>query len=144
VTVPDPLAAPGRVVNDPGERTLIVRPAETGYAALLWREGHRALVDAGEPDSLDAYMRNDAPAPWASGAGQREIARGVPAGDGSLHFKFRRGDPAYKQLVSTPGLGAIITVDRASSRIMGVKFPQPQGSDLTGGAVPHQPVPHQP
>jgi hypothetical protein len=69
VTVPDPLAASGRVVNDPGERTLIVRPAESGYAALLWRAGHRALVDAGEPDSLAAYMRNDAPAPWATGRG---------------------------------------------------------------------------
>jgi hypothetical protein len=76
----------------------------------------------GKPDSLAAYMRNDAPAPWASGAGQRQIARGVPGADGSLHFQFRRGDPVYKQLVSTPGLSAIITVDRGTSRILGVTF----------------------
>jgi hypothetical protein len=92
VTVPDPLAAPGRVVNDVWSRTLVVRPAEGGEAALLWRQGVRALEE--EADSPTAYFRS-APAPWANGAGEHDIARGVPAADGSLHFKFRRGDPVY-------------------------------------------------
>jgi len=37
-------------------------------------------------------------------------------------FQFRRGDPAYRALVSTPGLSAVVVVDRATSRILGVKF----------------------
>jgi hypothetical protein len=73
-------------------------------------------------------MRNDAPAPWANGAGERQIARGMPAADGRLHFKFQRGDPTYQRLVSTPGLRATFTVDRRASRILGVTFRGRRGS----------------
>jgi hypothetical protein len=118
VTVPpDPLAADAIVANDPLERTLRVKPAETtGYAALLWRQGHRALVNA------EQSGRYGAPIVWAHGPGRREIARGQPGEDGSLRFQFRRGDPAYKQLVCKPGLAAVVVVDREASRIMGVRF----------------------
>jgi hypothetical protein len=49
VTVPDPLAADGRVTVDSASRTLIVKPAEaTGHAAVLWRSAHRDLLRAEE------------------------------------------------------------------------------------------------
>jgi hypothetical protein len=97
--------------------TLIVKPAETrGYAALLWRWGYQTLMQA------EQSGRYGAPIVWAHGPGRREIARGRPAGDGTLRFRFRPGDPVYRELVSTPGLSAIVTLDRATSRIMRVRF----------------------
>jgi hypothetical protein len=84
--------------------------------ALLWREAHRALIQAEEAG------RYGAPLVWAHGPGRREIARGQPGEDGSLRFRFERGDPSYRQLVSTPGLAATVVVDRATSRIMNVRF----------------------
>jgi hypothetical protein len=83
VTVPQPLAADATVVSHPDEPTLIVKPAPgNGYASLLWREGHQALMQDEEAG------RYDAPSVWAHGPGQREIARGHPAADGSLRFSF--------------------------------------------------------
>jgi hypothetical protein len=67
------------------------------------------------------YLRTDAAPVWARGAGRDHIARAVPADDGSLHFHFERGDSTYRELVST-FLRAIVTVDRASKRILGVSF----------------------
>ena len=52
---------------------------------------------------------------------RRDVARGVPALDGSLRFHFPLRDPAYKELVGKP-ISAIVTVDRASGQILGVKF----------------------
>jgi hypothetical protein len=86
-------------------------PAETGYAALLWRRGYQALAKAG-------YR---APTVWAHGPGRREIARGEPEG-GALKFTFRRGDPTWGQLVATPDLSALLVVDRRSKQILGVTF----------------------
>ena len=63
----------------------------------------------------------------AHGPGRREIGRGQPGEDGSLRFRFERGDPAYRALVSTPGLAASVVVDRASGRIMGVRFHNRKG-----------------
>jgi hypothetical protein len=62
-----------------------------------------------------------APTVRAHGAGERNVAIGHPTDDGALTFAFPRGDPVYKQLVTTPGLRALITVDRAGG-ILGVKF----------------------
>ena len=97
MTLPSPLAADGAVSNDPGRRTLVVRPAESGgYAALLWRHGHRALVQAEESGHYGALV-------WAHGLGRREIARRQPEPDGSLRF-------------------TMVVVDRETSHIMGVRF----------------------
>jgi hypothetical protein len=40
--------------------------------------------------------------------------------DGWLRFKLSDAD--YRRLSSTPGLAAIVTVDRAAGQILGVKF----------------------
>ena len=47
---------------------------------------------------------------------------GLPTDDNALEFRFRRGDPVYRRLVSTPGLRANIVVDRVSRQILGVTF----------------------
>jgi hypothetical protein len=46
----------------------------------------------------------------------------VPQDDGSVLFLFERGHPVYKELVSNPGLSAIGVVDRATGRLVSVKF----------------------
>ena len=46
----------------------------------------------------------------AHAPGRRELARGEPVRDGWLRFKLSDAD--YRRLSSTPGLAAIITVDR--------------------------------
>lgn len=59
---------------------------------------------------------------WAHGAGKREIAHVLPADGGQLkvHFPVAR-DSVYGNLISKP-LAAIVTVDRSTHRIRGVKF----------------------
>ena len=59
---------------------------------------------------------------WASGGGQTKIAFGLPAGGDALKFRFGRGAPVYRKLVSTPGLRATFVVDRGSSQILGVPW----------------------
>lgn len=115
---PNPLAADGVVVKDADARALVVKPATVGYAALLWREGHRALVEA----EAAGNIRTSPPIVWGLDPRRREIARGRPGPAGTLRFTFPTGDPAYKQLVSTPFLHATVVVDRATSRIMNVRF----------------------
>jgi hypothetical protein len=104
--------ADGVVDNDPGSRTLTVRPAPSasGTVKWLWREGVRA-----QGDPLG-------PTVWAAGAGERRVCFGQPTDDGGLKFHFPRGHPVYRQLVSTPGLRADIVVDMAGRQILGVTF----------------------
>ena len=45
-----------------------------------------------------------------------------PSGTGGVGFRFYRGDPDYKALVTTPGLSASIVVDRGTSHILSVRF----------------------
>jgi hypothetical protein len=110
VTVPDPLAADAVVVKDPAEWSLIVKPAQTsGHAALLWRQGLRALAEDASSDV------------WAHVGGHR-IARGMPEEDVTLRLQFDYGDSVYRGLASNPRLRATVTVDRATSRILDVRF----------------------
>jgi hypothetical protein len=119
VPVPQPLAADGMVFIDPATRTLTVRPSDTasGYTRLLWKQGWQALRQAQE-----SGYRSGVPDVWASAPGARQIAHGVPGEGGTLKFTFHTSQPAYSELVNKPGLSAIITVDRGTSRILGVKF----------------------
>jgi len=94
----------------------VVRPAPgaRGLAKALWSEGVRAV--AADP----GY--DGPPTVWATGGGESKIAYGQPAGGDALKFRFPRGDPIYRKLVSTPGLRATFVVDRGSSQILGVRF----------------------
>jgi len=111
--LPDPLAAEAKVTVHPDEPTLIVRPLEkASYAATLWRKGHRKMTeDGGRAESV-----------WAHTANHRDISRGVPASDGSLRFKFRQGDPVFRELAAADNLAGIFTVDRRVARIWSVKI----------------------
>jgi hypothetical protein len=110
VTVPDPLAADAVVVKDPAEWSLIAKPAQTsGHAALLWRQGLRALAEDASSD-VWAYVGHD-----------HRIARGMPEEDG-LRFQWDYGDFVYRALASRPRLRAVVTLDRVAGRIMRVRF----------------------
>ena len=112
--VPHPRAVDGAVAVDMATRTLTVVPAEPGYSAMLWRDGYEALVKAGGT----LYGVRDV---WAHAPGRPEVARGELVG-GALKFTFRRGDPAWSELVGTPGLRATVVVDWKVHRILNVSF----------------------
>ena len=119
MTLPDPLAFAGKVSLDAASRIMTVRPAEQGsYGAVVWRQALRDLL---EDESFRRYGYTPPGVP-AHTPSRRDVARGAPAFDGlSLRFRFPLRDPAYKELVGKP-ISAIVTVDRASGQILGVKF----------------------
>jgi hypothetical protein len=117
--LPHPLIDDGVVENDPDTRTLTVRPAPhaSGTAKLFWRDAVRAVAL-----SLNGPAGIARP-PWAHGAGQSQVAVGLPTDDhAGLEFRFHVGHPAYRKLVSTPGLRAWIAMDRATDQIISVTF----------------------
>jgi hypothetical protein len=59
---------------------------------------------------------------WAAGAGEAQVAFGLPAGSDALEFRFAIGDPVYRQVVSTPGLRARSAVETANRQILSVTF----------------------
>jgi hypothetical protein len=92
----------------------------------MFRSAVRSHLEARRPDgsaaSWEEYVRSShLPVPGHFG-GRRNVCEGLPQDDGTVRFKFERGNELYRQLVSTPGLSAIATVDRATGRIMGVGF----------------------
>lgn len=117
MTLPDPLAFEGTATVDPVARTVNVYPSSSsGHGALLWRRGYRALAEAAESGN---YWSSSTV--WASSSAGRQIARGVPSG-GSLQFRFSPGQQGFADLVGKPNLSAIITVDRRSAQILGVRL----------------------
>ncbi len=105
MSVPQPLAVDAQTTFDPATRSLLVKVS--GVGATFWRRGHAALMrDEG------GYW---GPRPvWADGA------RGEPVDGGWLRFK--PADATYRELVGAPDLSAIVTVDQAAGRILGVRF----------------------
>lgn len=115
--LPDPVVAPVAVAVDAAEQTLTVWPVETrSQAGRVWSEGLEELAEAEATGEWD-----QAPQVWAY-AGRRRVARGVPDADGTLRFRFSRGDPVFRELATTPRLSAALVVDRARARIMYVRF----------------------
>jgi hypothetical protein len=120
--LPQPLAADGVVFNDAAARTLYVRLSDyaNGYTRLLWQQGWQALRQAEE-----SGFRLGAPTVWASTSSAYQVVHGLPGEGGTLKFHFPVGSEAgkvYTGLVGKPNLGAIVTVDRGTHRILGVKF----------------------
>jgi len=52
---------------------------------------------------------------------RRAVAQGVPDEDGTVRFRFDRGNPLYAELVGKP-LRAVAVVDRSTGRVVSVKF----------------------
>jgi hypothetical protein len=118
--LPQPLTMTGIVSVDNLQRNLVVRRPESlsGHEKLWWRTAHEQLVRAQEA----GWPRNGAPYLFAHGAGQSDIAHGVPGDRLTLLFHFPAGKDAYVKLVSQPGLSAFVTVDRSSGWFTGVRF----------------------
>lgn len=127
--LPRPRAIDGAVENDISNRTLIVRRPKhmSGYEAFSWRQAHEALVNAEErgwPD-ITVFRLDRVPILWCSTPDNRNVVKGTPGPNLTLLFHFLAGTEAgkvYTELVSRPGLGALVTVDRGSLHFLGVKF----------------------
>jgi len=52
---------------------------------------------------------------------RRAVAQGVPDEDGTVRFRFDRGNPLYAELVGKP-LRAVAVVDRSTCRVVSVRF----------------------
>jgi hypothetical protein len=118
--VPQPVVMDGIVRNDPGSRTLTVsRPQNlSGYQRLAWREAWNALSAAEQA----GWPAAGPPLLWASGAGESDIAHGIPADNLGISFFFPPGKEAYRKLVEKPGLTAWVVADRSTGFFTGVKF----------------------
>jgi hypothetical protein len=116
VTLPRPLAADGVLSLDPDTRTVIVKPAADadGYAKLLWRTGHAAMVKAEQTRGRSSNTV------WAHSPGHYQVAYATPGQEATLRFKLGLDD--YREITNTPGLRAVVVVDRATSRILNVSF----------------------
>ena len=110
MTVPQPMAVDGETTYDPATGSVLVKVS--GVGGMYWRRGHAALMRAETAGSVSEFSRA-APTVRAHGA------RGEPVRDGWL--RFRVDDATYRELAG-PDLAAIVTVDKRSAQIMGVKF----------------------
>jgi hypothetical protein len=118
--LPRPKAATGVVFHDVLTRTLTVRLSDQadGYTRLLWRQAwqqQRRSQEAGWPP-------NGAPWIYADVPGAPQVVHGQPADGGALSFHFPPGTPGYTELISKPGLVAIVTVDRGTHRFLTCRF----------------------
>jgi hypothetical protein len=125
--LPRPHAAVGVVTSDPASRTLTVRLSkqETGYARLLWRDGLQLLRQSEEAVASGpaAGYAKLAPTVWADVGGGRRAVHGRPGQqDGTLEFSFAPGVAAYAELVGKPNLTCLVTMDKGTRFILGVKF----------------------
>jgi hypothetical protein len=119
VPVPQPYAVECAVSNDILSRTLVVRlpQTEVGYARLLWREAFQAYRAAEE----NGWSIGTSPL-WAGALGADRLAYAVPGDLQTLKFHFEPGKTVYAQLIAKPGLRAIVTIDRGTSRFSTVRF----------------------
>ena len=118
--LPQPVAVDGVVFHDVGTRTLSVRLSDqaNGYTRLLWTQAwqqQRRAQEAGWPP-------NGAPWVWADVPGASQVVHGLPAEGGVMRFHFPPGTAGYSELISKPGLVAIVTVDRATHQFLTCRF----------------------
>jgi hypothetical protein len=127
--LPRPRAISAPVEIEVWNRILVVkRPQDcSGYEAYLWRQAHEALANRGKRGwntNLPAWMMNPVRNVWCSAPGHPDLVRATPGGNLELHFRF--GDTShgavYTELVSKPGLYAIVTADIGTRLFLGVKF----------------------
>ena len=116
--LPQPFALDGVVTNDLPSRSLGVRLPDiaSGYQCLWWRQAWLQLKAAVE----DGWRNH--PFVFASAPGAYQVAHVNPADFQTLAVSFPPGVAAYTELISKPGLVAIVTVDRNTSRFSTVRF----------------------
>jgi hypothetical protein len=114
--LPRPVAVDGVVFHDVLTRTLHVRLSDkaSGYERLLWQQAwqqQRRSREAGWP--IDG-------APWL--IAEPGAVHGLPGDAGVMSFHFPVGTPGYSELISKPGLVAIVTVDRGTHQFLTCRF----------------------
>jgi hypothetical protein len=118
--LPRPVAVDGVVFHDVLTRTLSVRLSDraSGYERLLWTQAwqqQRRGREAGWPPGSVPWLYADVP-------GAPRVVHGQPADGGAMSFHFPPGTAGYSELISKPGLVAIVTVDRATHRFLTCRF----------------------
>ena len=95
-----------------------MRLSETasGYERLLWRQAWLQLKAAVE----DGWRNHGFV--WASAPGAYQAVHVNPGDFQTLTAHFPPSVTAYSELISKPGLVAFVSVDRSTSRFMGVTF----------------------
>ena len=120
--LPRPRAIAAPVENDISGRALVVRrPRDgSGYEAFMWRQAWEHLRNADERGlyNSDADVRCSAP-------GHPRLVAATPGENLELRFHFPAGTEVgkvYAELVGTPGLSSIVTIDRGTLYFLGVTF----------------------
>jgi hypothetical protein len=118
--LPQPQAVSGVVFVDAVSRVLTVRLPDLagGYERLLWTQAWQQLrraQEAGWPPGGPQPVLADLP-------GARQVAHGQPGEGGTLQFTFPPKTPGFAELISKPGVVAILTVDRGSHRFLSCRF----------------------
>jgi hypothetical protein len=116
--LPQPLAIDAVVVSDIATRSLGVRLSEnaSGYQRLWWKTAHQQLKAAVE----NGWQNH--PFVRASIPGASDVANVQPADFGMLTVHFPVGTGGFSELISRPGLVAIVVVDRNSGRFTNLRF----------------------
>jgi hypothetical protein len=118
--LPQPQAIDAVVFVDVLTRTLTVRLGDKagGYERLLWTQAWQALrrsQEAGWPPDGAPWIYADVP-------GAPRVVHGQAVDGGALSFTFPVGTAGFGQLVSKPGVVAIVTVDRGTHRFLTCRF----------------------
>jgi hypothetical protein len=102
------------------ERTLIVRLPDGagGYQKMLWTSGWQQLRRAQEA----GWPADGAPWVFCDVPGARRVVHGQPGEAATLKFHFPPGTRGFAELVSRPGVIAIVTIDRGSQRFLSCRF----------------------
>jgi hypothetical protein len=118
--LPEPQAIDAVVFVDAVERTLTVRLRDTagGYERLLWISGWQQLRRAEQA----GWPPDGAPWVYADLPGAPRVVHGQPGEAGTLMFHFPVGTPGFAELISKPGVIAIVTVDRSTQRFLTCRF----------------------
>ena len=118
--LPQPQAIDAVVFSDVLSRTLTVRLPDhaSGYERLLWTQAwqqQRRSQEAGWPPNGAPWLYADVP-------GAPRVVHGQPAEGGVMSFYFPPGTAGYSELISKPGLVAIVTVDRGTHQFLTCRF----------------------
>ena len=118
--LPQPQAIDAVVFVDAVSRTLTARLSDQagGYERLLWTQAWQQLRRAQEA----GWPANGAPWVFADLPGARQVVHGQPGEGGTLQFTFPPGTPGFAELISKPGVVAIVTVDRSTQRFLTCRF----------------------
>ena len=118
--LPQPRAIDAVVFVDVLTRTLTARLPDQagGYERLLWTQAWQQLRRAQEA----GWPANGPPWVYADVPGARRVAHGQPGEGGTLQFTFPPKTPGFAELISKPGVVAVVTVDRGSHEFRSCRF----------------------